>query len=290
MDAFTLRPGDDAYPRLLLEEPDPPRLRVLGRLPTAPGVAVVGTRKASSQAVEYAAYLGGGLAEAGVAVWSGGAVGIDTAAHAGCLAAGGATVVVLGGGLERLFPPENASLFARVVERGGALVSIVGDTVEPMPQYFIARNGVLARATRATIVVEAPPRSGARNATASARKAGRPVGAVPHAPWVSRGVGCLLDLEQGATLITGVDAVLRLAGLERGRSGSLFAYDPTAALCAEERAVARAVVDGARSVDALCETTGLSVPVVAQAVVALACAGLVRDDLGGLVPAGPLSR
>jgi DNA processing protein len=290
VDAFTLRPGDETYPRLLLDYREPPRLRIRGRLPSAPGVAIVGTRKATRDGVAFATHLGSGLADAGVAVWSGGAVGIDTAAHVGCLTAGGVTVVVLGGGLDRLFPPENEALFARIVESGGALVSMVDDAVEPLPQYFIERNGLLARATRATIVVEAPARSGARNATASARKAGRPVGAVPHAPWAPRGAGCLLDLEQGAQVVIGVDSVLRIAGLELGRTGALFPPDPTEQLGEPERAVARAVLEGARSVDALCERTGLPVWSVAQAVVALACAGLVRDDPGGLVPAGPLAR
>jgi DNA processing protein len=209
-------PGDPAYPSslaVLVQEPRdprageqearaPPPLYVRGELPSAPGVTIVGTRRPSDEAARFTRALARDLAAHGFCIWSGGAVGVDAAAHEGALDAGAPTVVVMGGGLDRAYPPEHKDLFARVLAQGGALVARVPDHVAPMPHGFHQRNQILAAASIATVVVQAGYKSGARSTTAAARKLGRPLFAVPHAPWDERGQGCALELVLGARPLT----------------------------------------------------------------------------------------
>jgi DNA processing protein len=195
--------------------PEPPReVFVAGELPRTAAVAIVGTRTASPEALTFARSLAADLVRKGVAVLSGGAVGIDTAAHAGALDAGGATVVVAPSSLDALFPPQNAELFARVVESGGALLSAYERDVPAAPCRFFQRNSLLAALSDALVVVETRYRGGARNAASAARRLGRPVLAVPAAPWTKTGGGCILELKAGARLAASAADVLDVLGLQ----------------------------------------------------------------------------
>jgi DNA processing protein len=144
-------------------------------------VAVVGSRAASASGLEQARAVGAALARAGAWVVSGGAAGIDAAAHAGAVEAGGRTVVVLGGGLDHLYPAENRGLFARVVETGGGLVAEADDGQRPATWSFPKRNRIVAVLGEATVVVRAGVRSGALLTAGRASRVGRPV-------WVAAGV------------------------------------------------------------------------------------------------------
>lgn len=217
-------PDDPTYPKNILdllkvcqgnEGEALPYLYVRGGLSNLPGVAVVGTRKPSAEAVAFTYELVQDLVEAGLCIWSGGAMGIDGAAHEAALLAGGATVVVMGGGLDRPYPPQHRELFARVLARGeagmGALMARVPDEVPPLPIGFCKRNELLAAGTEATVVIQAGYKSGARNTAAAARRLGRLLFAVPYAPWDVQGQGCALELAQGAKAVTCAADVL--AGL-----------------------------------------------------------------------------
>jgi DNA processing protein len=208
--SIVLTPGDARYPPLLRDlatvgeggELGPPLLYVRGHIPEKRAITVVGTRKASDAAKDFARALVTDLVNCGFCIWSGGAVGIDAVAHEAAMDAGGVTVVVMGGGLDRQYPPENAALFERVIETGGALVSRVADEVPPLPVLFLQRNQVLAAAAQATVVIQAGHQSGARSTAAAARRIGRVLCAVPHAPWDKGGAGCALELALGARAIT----------------------------------------------------------------------------------------
>ena len=186
---------------------------VAGELPRTVAVAIVGTRTASREALEFAHRIAGDLAREGIAVLSGGAVGIDTAAHTGALDAGGATVVVAPSSLDKPYPPENAALFARIVEQGGALLSANERDVTAAPYLFFQRNSFLAALCHALVVVETRYRGGARNAASAARRLGRPVLAVPFAPWTKTGGGCILELKAGARISASAADVLDVLGL-----------------------------------------------------------------------------
>ncbi len=195
-------------------------LRVKGELPSPSdrAVAVVGSRAPDAAGAELARRLGSALARAGAWVISGGAAGIDAAAHRGALEAGGRTLVVLGGGLDRLYPAANRPLFARVLEGGGGLVSEVEDHVPPAPFRFVERNRIVAALAGATVVVRAGARSGALVTAARARELGRPVlAAVDGGPVeCTAGIHGLVGLPgTGATPFRDVDGALRRLGLRR---------------------------------------------------------------------------
>jgi DNA protecting protein DprA len=175
LDALGLRllvPGDDGWP-LAATPPDPPCAWLFVAGPAPPGaatsVAVVGGRRASPLRRAAARSIGGGLARAGWCVVSGGAVGVDAAAHAGALDAGGRTVVVLGCGLDVPYPRANTGLFARVREAGGTLTSEHPPASQPRAAHFLPRNRLIAALSAAVVVVEAAEDSGSLS---TARAAG----------------------------------------------------------------------------------------------------------------------
>lgn len=187
-------------------------VRSLAGLCAEPAVAVVGARRGSRPGAEFAYGLGRGLAGAGVAVVSGLALGIDAAAHAGALAAGGRTVAVLGCGIDRVYPRQNATLAGQIAEHG-ALVSEWGVGVEPAPWRFPVRNRLIAALASVTVVVEATRRSGALITADHALALGRDVLAVPGSAWSPLGEGVNALLRAGATPATCVADVLDALGL-----------------------------------------------------------------------------
>jgi len=178
MAARTIRRGEEGWPRALDLLSDPPDfLRVRGALPVEGDrvIAIVGSRASGADGLHVARRLGAAVARAGAWVVSGGAVGVDAAAHAGAIEAGGRTAVVLGGGLDHLYPAGNRGLFARSVESGGGLVSEVDDGKRAAAWSFPRRNRIVAALGEATVVVRAGARSGALITARRALRIGQPV-------------------------------------------------------------------------------------------------------------------
>ena len=214
-----LAPGDDAWPAYLadLEEQEPVCLYARGsseRLPLlhAGPVALVGSRAASSYGTDTAASLALGVADRGRSVISGGAYGIDAAAHRGALGSGtGGTVAVLACGLDSVYPRGNSALFDQIAEHG-VLLSESPPGTAPTRWRFLARNRLIAALSEATVVVEAAFRSGALNTARWADDLSRPVGAVPGPVTSPSSAGChVLVRERGAVLVTDAAEVLELA-------------------------------------------------------------------------------
>ncbi len=212
-------PGDDEWPtQLEALEAVPLGLFVVGgnlRLSAVRSVAVVGARAATSYGLHVASEIGSGLAEQHWAVVSGGAFGIDAAAHRGSLVVGGHTIAVLACGVDARYPQGNSSLFDRILETGGSLVSELPPGSHPTRPRFLQRNRVIAGLARATVVVEAAGRSGALNTAAFCRRLGRPLLAVPGPVTSPMSHGChrlLRDVEP-ARLVTGVDEIIEEAGM-----------------------------------------------------------------------------
>ena len=174
---------------------------------------MVGARAPSAAGERFARTLARELAEAGVSVISGLALGIDAAAHAGALDGGGRTVAVLGCGIDRDYPRRNAALAARIAA-AGAIVSEWGPGVEPAPWRFPVRNRIVAALAQATVVVEATRRSGALITADHALALGRDVLAVPGAPWLELGGGTLALLRAGAAPVGGAGDVLDALGVQ----------------------------------------------------------------------------
>ncbi|MBO3103211.1 DNA-processing protein DprA [Cellulomonas fengjieae] len=177
-------------------------------------VAVVGSRAATSYGERVAFDLADALAGGGLCVVSGGAYGIDAAAHRGAVARDGRTIVVLAGGVDRAYPAGNARLLETVVGAGGALVSEVPPGSLPTKSRFLQRNRLIAAAGRATVVVEAAWRSGAMSTAHHAARLLRPVGAVPGPVTSVASAGCHRLLREGvAVCVTDAVEVRELAGL-----------------------------------------------------------------------------
>ncbi|MCA9630425.1 MAG: DNA-processing protein DprA [Myxococcales bacterium] len=170
-------------PRLCDLEDPPDTLWLRGELPAGPAVAVVGTRHPTAQGREFALRLVRDLARRGVIILSGGAVGIDRAAHEAALEAAGQTVVIAPASFERPYPEQHAPLFQRVLSSGGGYLSVVPDGNVAEPWGFFRRNSVMAALAHVVVAVESTVRSGTRNTTARARKLGRPVFWPPASPW-----------------------------------------------------------------------------------------------------------
>jgi DNA processing protein len=219
--------GQAEYPSRLFElRRPPPTIYLRGSLPAGSGVAVVGTRRPGAEAERFARWLGARLARAGVAVWSGGALGIDAAAHEGALEAGGVTVLVAGGALDAPYPACHRGLYERVEAAGGALVSLLADGQRPRPWGFLERNRVLAALTTCTVVVECPLKSGARSTAAAARHLGRPVWVAAQPPWAPRLAAAVREeVRLGAQLLLRADDLLASLG---GAASAAREYEPGA--------------------------------------------------------------
>ncbi|MCP5405409.1 MAG: DNA-protecting protein DprA [Pseudomonadaceae bacterium] len=202
--------GEDDYPAQLAELPDAPlALSVLGdvRHLHARQVALVGNRNASAAGLTWSRDLATALAGAGVVVTSGLARGIDTAAHEGALRAGGATVAVVAGGVDHIYPPENAKLRAAIIANG-AVISEQAWGMAPTAQMFPRRNRIIAGLSVGVAVSEATRHSGSLISAQCALDYGREVWAVPGSPSDPRAGGPNWLLKNGATLVEGVADIL----------------------------------------------------------------------------------
>jgi DNA processing protein len=266
--------------------PDPPCawLFVAGPAPpeAAASVAVVGGRRASPLRRAAARSIGAGLARAGWCVVSGGAVGVDAAAHGGALDAGGVTVVVLGCGMDVPYPRANTGLFDRVRASGGTLTSEHPPGGQPRAANFLPRNRLIAALSAAVVVVEAAEDSGSLS---TARAAGsRGVGHVlvlPGAPWDPGAAGCNQLIRDGATLVRSLTDILEeLGATVTGGAASIPAWS---GLEAPARAVLTALIDGQLLTPGrLATATDLPPATLDTALLDLELAGLVRRTAAGI--------
>jgi DNA processing protein len=261
-----------AFPPLLRAIHDPPPglfLRGGGDLEllARPAVAIVGARSCSGYGASVARSLARELAAAGLVVVSGLARGIDGEAHRGALEASGATVAVLGCGIDRDYPAAHAELARRIAETG-LIVAEYAPGVEPAPWRFPARNRIVAGLAAATVVVEARERSGALITADLALEEGREVFAVPGeiTSRLSDGTNTLLKL--GASPLTGAADVLSCFGLEPPDAPSPAPGGTAARLLALVR-------DAPAGADELARAAGLAADEVARALVELELGGLV---------------
>ena len=201
--------NDPDYPNLLRQIPDPPPyLYVYGKLvPHDHSLAVVGSRHATTYGLDTTRRLCQDLAKLGLAIVSGMARGIDTAAHQGALQGNGTTVAVLGSGLERIYPAENRKLYHRIAENG-AVISEFSLHAEPDPHHFPQRNRIISGMSLGTVVVEASLKSGSLITARLAAEQNREVFAVPGSIRSFKSTGTHTLIKQGAKLIEHAQDIL----------------------------------------------------------------------------------
>ncbi|MFJ4685731.1 DNA-processing protein DprA [Streptomyces sp. NPDC088789] len=210
-------PGDGEWPRQLedLGDARPLGLWVRGRsslrIWALKSVAVVGARACTEYGAQVAVGLAAGLAERGWVVVSGGAYGVDGAAHRGALSAGGATVAVLACGVDRPYPRGHTELISRIAEQG-LVVGELPPGDHPTPSRFVLRNRVIAALTRGTVVVEAAYRSGSLVTARAARRLGRPTMGVPGPVTSALSAGVHELLREDAVVVTDAAEVVELVG------------------------------------------------------------------------------
>ncbi len=214
-DRHVLTPGEAHFPAGLLQTADPPLLLYAqGQLATLgkPAVAVVGSRNPTPQGLANARAFAAALGQAGYAVVSGLALGIDAAAHEGALTAPAGTVAVVGTGLDRVYPARHRELAHRIAAKG-VLLSEFAPGTPPLPEHFPLRNRIIAGISLGTVVVEAALQSGSLITARLALEAGREVFAVPGSIHAPQSKGCHALLKQGAKLVeTAQDIIEELHG------------------------------------------------------------------------------
>jgi DNA processing protein len=267
---------DDSYPELLKFIPSRPQaVFVRGALkPFNCAVAIVGSRRATVYGKAMATELATDLARANITVVSGGARGIDSAAHQGALSAGGYTIAVLGCGVEKAYPPENRRLFEEIAS-SGAIISEYPPKTIPFARNFPARNRIVAGMCQATVVVEANEKSGALITADFALEYGRDVFAVPgySKSETSRGANKLI--KQGAYLVDSAEDILEVLGVEPAL------YQESSLLTAEERALLEAMGWEIKRLDEIVRETGASIASVSTLLLGLEISGYIKKDVSG---------
>ncbi len=289
----------DEFPSLLNEMPAAPAALFVAGDTSAlwqPQVAIVGSRNATPAGAANAEAFARALSAAGFAITSGLAEGIDTAAHQGALAAGAATLAVLGTGADRVYPARQQSLAARIAA-SGALVSQFPPGTGPQQAHFPQRNRVIAGLALGTLVVEAGTRSGALITARHATEAGREVFAIPGSIHNPLARGCHQLIRQGAKLVeTTAEIIDELAPLARRLGASLRERLAPAPVAAPRAPTARtrsrdddpdyarlyaALEADPLDVDTLAARSGLGVPALASMLLMLELEGEVVAAGGG---------
>ena len=271
------RAKPDSRPPLVLWALGPARLDDTSQR----SAALVGTRAATAYGEHVAADLATGLVERDVAVISGGAYGIDGAAHRAALAADGVTVAVLAGGIDIPYPAGHSALLHRV-SADGLLVTEYPPGVRPARHRFLTRNRLVAAFAGAAVVVEAGLRSGAANTAAWARALGRVVGAVPGPVTSSASTGCHALLRAGAEVITRADDIVELVGrIGELAPDQLHPATPLDELSDDERRVYEALPGrGVASVDEIAIASALEPARILAPLAMLEIAGLAERHDG----------
>lgn len=289
-------PADPDYPSLLWEIPDPPPilyyrgdLQAGESLGMPPMIAMVGTRQPSEYGKRWTRKLSKALAEKGLTIVSGLAEGIDTQAHLACLEAGGRTLAVLGTGVDVVYPPRNHSLYQKIQEQGLIFSEYPAGT-QPNRAHFPRRNRIIAGLSRATLVMEAPARSGALITAHLANDYGREVLVLPGSLDNFRSLGCLGLINRGAQVILSEDHLLEMLG-------SLPNLDVAGGLEPETRVIpdlepdlaqvlqaiaelGQALGQGSIPFDLIIETTNLNPGTVSAALLQLELRGLIAQEPG----------
>ena len=278
---------DEIYPTLLKEIPDPPAfLYVHGEVAILkhPQIAIVGSRKMTPQGANIARQFALALGNAGLAITSGLALGIDSCAHMGALDANAPTIAVLGTGIEGRYPRSNTVLYEKIIAMGGVLVSEYPIGTPPHGANFPRRNRIITGLSMATLVVEASERSGTLVSARLAAEQGRDVFAIPGNLNSPVSIGCHNLIREGATLVTTPAHILEDLGAMLGlviESGSDDHLSDQNSEVLNDHWLLLALGQECLSVDQLCDRSGKPPQEVATAITSLELTGVISASAYG---------
>jgi DNA processing protein len=282
----TACPGDEEYPAMLLDLPDPPAclfLRGSSTVRWPPAVAMVGARVCTPYGREVAASLAGSLAAAGLVVVSGAARGIDTAAHRGALDGGGRTAAVLGSGIDVPYPRGNRGLLEEIAGRG-VIISEYPPGSPAVPRRFPARNRIVAALSAGVVVVEGAEGSGSLITAEFAEDLGREVMAVPGPVNGPLSAAPNQLIRDGASLVTSAGDVFDSLGMVGRLDGtppsSTPPSPPSPALGPDAKLMLSRVPGSPVTLDALASSAGMDPAAALRTLAALELHGLVREEGG----------
>lgn len=247
-----------------------------------PCIAIVGTRKATHDGILTVKQLARELTHRGFAIVSGLALGIDAAAHEGALADGGKTIAVLGNGVDTIYPAQHASLGYRILESDGCILSEHPDGTPSLPHHFLARNRIISALALATIVIEAPARSGAIATARFAAEQGREVFVFPGNHTHTNYAGSHTLIRSGARLVANIEHIIEDLGdrvpVPHTNAGALRPDEhPVDAAILTVLAMARVPLD----VDSIASTTTLEPHTVQQRLALLILDGRITEKSNG---------
>jgi DNA processing protein len=269
------------YPKSLREIHSPPIvLYVWGELQERDhhAIGVIGSRRTTHYGTESAKRLSYQLAYAGLTVISGLARGIDTAAHQGALAAKGRTIAIIGSGLSKLYPPENAGLAEKIRNGNGAILSEFSMEIEPDRQTFPMRNRIISGWSQGILIVEAGLNSGALITASQAIEQGRSVYAVPGHINAPSAIGSNRLIQQGAKLVMDASDILDDLQILLPESKPIAsAARPLPELSESERSVYDAIEASETAIDAIAAKCNLPSPTVSSVLLRLELKRLVKQ-------------
>ncbi len=279
---------DNNYPLQLKNIQNPPSvLYIKGLLPdTSSAVGVVGSRKSTSYGLKVAITFAQDLALAGLTIVSGGARGIDTAAHKGALKADGKTIAVLGCGIDVTYPYENADLFKQIAEKGAIITEFPPGT-EPRAKNFPARNRIISGLSQGILVVEAARKSGAMITAEFAMDEGREVYSIPGSIFSPTSMGTNSLIKQGAKLVQRPEDILEDFHLlltqnqeEKVDMPDLFSGMSTDYELVTNKVLTALNFNEARTLEEIVADSGLSLNVISAVLLNLQVNGYVAEQIG----------
>lgn len=251
----------------------PKSLYFIGKIPekSAPSVAIVGTRKPTTYGQEVAEQISYELAQAGVVIISGLALGIDSIAHRACLKAKRTTVAVLANGLDSVYPSRHKDLAREITAQGGALISEYSPGTPPLPHQFLERNRLVSGLADAVVIVEAAVRSGTLSTAVHALNQGKEVFAVPGNITSPLSIGCNQLIKQGATPLTTAQDVLDIIAPQSIRQTQLVFGDTP-----EEATILELLKSGLRDGDEILIRSNLDATIFNQTLSMLEIKGIIK--------------
>lgn len=277
MNVNKLTPISPDFPEVLKHIPQPPKVLygkggVLSDLLSRPCIAIAGSRKVTAYGKAVTTKLAGELARAGVVIVSGLAIGVDALAHRAAIEAGGLTIAVLPGSLDRVYPGSHQQLAQLIIERGGALVTEYPSGSRTYPGNFIARNRIASGLSKAVLITEAAEKSGTLHTARFALEQGKDVLAVPGNITSPTSVGTNNLIKTGAIPVTSVEDIFHVLGI-KAKAPSLTPHGATP----QEQTIITLLLHGENDGEILHARSNLDISQFNQALTMLEITGKVRS-------------